>query len=205
MEEKDTTRLEAFSDGVFAIAITLLVLELKVPHLEGEEATNGHLWSRVLSLWPSYFALVTSFFSVLIMWIHHHTLLKLARRTTPRLLFANGILLLMVTLVPFPTEVVSDYLRTPAAQAATLVYSLTFLGIGIGFWWLMVEVCDPRVLSPHASRKIVTNVRKGYRWGPPMYALAAVASAISPWLSLAVCTGLWILWALMTRSVCTAD
>src|ERR1700761_2870287 len=114
--EKETGRLEAFSDGVFAIAITLLVLELKVPHLAtGEEPTSAGLRFSLLRQWPSYLALFTSFFTVLIMWVHHHTIFKLVRKADARLLFANGFLLLLVSVVPFPTAVVAEYLATPAA------------------------------------------------------------------------------------------
>src|SRR5215469_15570694 len=93
--EKNTGRLEAFSDGVFAIAITLLVLELKVPHLPSGalEPTPQALAQSLLAEWPAYFSFVTSFFSILIMWVHHHTLFRLARQTDATLLFANGLLL----------------------------------------------------------------------------------------------------------------
>ena len=89
MADSETTRLEAFSDGVFAIAITLLVLELKVPHLEGVSANSAVLWSQLADLWHDYFALVTSFFTILVMWVHHHNILRMVRRTDSRLLYAN--------------------------------------------------------------------------------------------------------------------
>ena len=79
--EKETGRLEAFSDGVFAIAITLLVLELKVPAIPLSSATSPSLAKALLQLWPSYLALVTSFFTVLIMWMHHHAILRNVHRT----------------------------------------------------------------------------------------------------------------------------
>ncbi len=114
--EKETGRLEAFSDGVFAIAMTLLVLELKVPHAAaGGELSAASLARNLLREWPGYLALVTSFFTVLIMWVHHHILFKLVGRPDAKLLFANGFLLLMVSMVPFPTAVVAEYLATPAA------------------------------------------------------------------------------------------
>src|SRR5579863_1707260 len=117
--EKETGRLEAFSDGVFAIAITLLVLELKVPHAGADgKISASALGASLLHEWPSYLALVTSFFTVLIMWVHHHILFKLVRKADAKLLFANGFLLLLVSVVPFPTAVVAEYLATPAAPAA---------------------------------------------------------------------------------------
>src|SRR6185436_12372826 len=111
--EKENGRLEAFSDGVFAIAMTLLALELKVPHFEssGSHLTAAELASGLLHQWPSYLAFITSFFTVLIMWVHHHLIFRLVRRCDLTLLFANGFLLMLVTVVPFPTAVVADYLR----------------------------------------------------------------------------------------------
>ena len=78
--EKETGRLEAFSDGVFAIAITLLALELKVPHFDAGGNMTARLISGLDGQWPSYFAFLTSFFTVLIMWVHHHASVALRAR-----------------------------------------------------------------------------------------------------------------------------
>ena len=94
-----TARVEAFSDGVFAIAITLLILEIRVPHAGAEHG----LWAGLVALWPSYVAFVLSFFVILIMWVNHHELIRLVRAVGYPFLFANGLLLLTVTFVPFPT------------------------------------------------------------------------------------------------------
>src|SRR5471032_2515142 len=96
-------RVEAFSDGVFAIAITLLVLDLKVPHVDGNRA----LLAALGDAWPVYLAYVTSFATVLIMWINHHVILRCLRSVDHVLPLLNGVLLLFVTLVPYPTSLVS--------------------------------------------------------------------------------------------------
>jgi uncharacterized membrane protein len=95
VEEKETGRIEAFSDGVFAIAVTLPVLELRVPEL-AEEATNGELWSALLDHWPSYLAYLVSFATILIVWVNHHRLFTIIRRSDSRFLFLNGALLLAI-------------------------------------------------------------------------------------------------------------
>ena|ERR1700722_6592852 len=82
--EKETGRLEAFSDGVFAIAITLLALELKVPHFDANGDMTAKLIAGLDGQWPGYFAFITSFFTVLIMWVHHHAIFRLVRRVEPR-------------------------------------------------------------------------------------------------------------------------
>src|SRR5258708_6918603 len=133
--EKETGRLEAFSDGVFAIAITLLALELKVPHLESGDGhlTAGALAAGLASQWPGYFAFLTSFFTVLVMWVHHHAIFRLVLRSDVTLLFANGSLLMLVRGVPPPPAVVAEYLRTPAAPAACTFYAGFFVLIAIAF------------------------------------------------------------------------
>src|SRR3989442_12748190 len=110
------TRVEAFSDGVFAIAITLLILEIRVPHGDHD------LWAGLRALWPSYIAFVMSFVVILIMWLNHHELLRMVRAVNYPFLFANGFLLLTVTFVPFPTAVVAAYLTTPDAKVAAALY-----------------------------------------------------------------------------------
>src|SRR5574341_2641526 len=119
------TRLEAFSDGVFAIAITLLILEIKVPHAE-----HG-LWAGLLALWPSYIAFLMSFIVILIMWVSHHELMRMVERVNYPILFADGLLLLTVTFVPFPTAVLAEHLPTPEARSAVAVYWATFAGNGL--------------------------------------------------------------------------
>ena len=199
--EKETGRLEAFSDGVFAIAITLLALELKVPHFEpsGGHIGPGALAAGLADQWPSYFAFVTSFFTVLIMWVHHHVIFKLVRGTDITLLFANGFLLMLVTLVPFPTAVVAEYLRTPAAPAACTFYAGFFVLISIGFWILLWAAFRKAVLDPDASDAAVEHLRRSYRLGPPVYLAAAIAGPFSPWLAMGICSALWIVWAVTTR------
>lgn len=199
--EKETGRLEAFSDGVFAIAITLLVLELKVPHLasNGKEPTSAALVASLANEWPSYFALVTSFFTVLIMWVHHHRMFRCVRRADATLLFANGLLLLLVTVVPFPTAVVAEYLTTPAAPAACGFYAGIFVLIGVAFYLLLLAALRKSMLTSDASEATLLRLRRSYRLGPPLYLLATVAAPFSPWITMGICTGLWILWAATTR------
>ncbi len=197
--EKETGRLEAFSDGVFAIAITLLALELKVPHFEGGGDMTARVISGLTNQWPSYFAFLTSFFTVLIMWVHHHAIFRLVKGADVTLLFANGFLLMLVTVVPFPTAVVAEYLRTPAAGAASTLYSGFFVLIGIAFMVLLWAAFRPSVVDPDASPATIARLRKSYRLGPPLYLAATVGGLFSPWLAMGICTALWIVWAATTR------
>ncbi len=198
--EKETGRLEAFSDGVFAIAITLLALELKVPHFDANGNMADRLISGLTNQWPSYFAFVTSFFTVLIMWVHHHAIFRLVKGVDVTLLFANGFLLMLVTVVPFPTAVVAEYLRTPAAAAACTFYAGFFVLIGIGLHGAAVGRIPPIGCRPRSeSRNRSQRLRKSYRLGPPLYLAATLAAPFSPWLAMGICTALWIVWAATTR------
>ena len=113
--QKETSRVEAFSDGVFGIALTLLILDIQLPHESAPLAGNRELFAALLKLWPTFLAFVLSFGTVLTMWVNHHELFRHAFRVDRRLLITNGFLLLAVTFVPFPTAVLADYLQ-PAAQ-----------------------------------------------------------------------------------------
>src|SRR5262245_58066326 len=104
-EVKETARIEAFSDGVFAIAITLLVLDMKVPGSKDLPA-DVRLISVLGRQWPTYLAYVTSFLTILIMWVNHHRLFQHIKRTDNPFLMLNGLLLMGVTIVPFPTGLV---------------------------------------------------------------------------------------------------
>lgn len=197
---KDTSRLDAFSDGVFAIAITLLVLDLKIPRLnELASPTSGSLLASLRHEWPDYFAVITSFFSVLIMWVHHHMVFRWVRRTDRLLLFTNGLLLFFVTVVPFPTALVAEYLNTPEAPAATAVYACIFLGISIAFLLMLLAALRPSIVDPAAPLATVRRLRRSYWAGPPLYLLAAIVAPFSPWTGMGICTALWILWAATTR------
>ena len=125
-----TQRLEAFSDGVIAIAITLLVLQIRVPHVE-----NGSLLDALLQQWPSYVAFVISFVVIGIMWVSHHSMFERIVRVDRGLLFVNLALLLGIAFLPFPTALLADYVREGGQNShiAAAIYSGTMVFIGLAF------------------------------------------------------------------------
>src|SRR5262245_11332962 len=127
-----TARLETFSDGVFAIAATLLVLEIGVTVERGQS-----LGSALLDIWPSYLAYVTSFLIIGIIWINHHHTVGLMRRVDRTFLFLNLLLLLVVAFFPFPTRLVAEYLDKPGEHDAALAYALTLFLMAVlyNIWW----------------------------------------------------------------------
>ena len=119
--EKETGRIEAFSDGVFAIALTLLAIDLRAPALE--IVNNVSLMEAVLERWTEYFAFANSFVVVLLMWICHHSIFKFVCKTDTRFMLANGLALFFVAAVSYPTSLLAKYLMTDAASAAAAFYA----------------------------------------------------------------------------------
>jgi uncharacterized membrane protein len=198
---KGTARLEAFSDGVFAIAITLLALNLQVPHVESNSA-KWALASALFHQWPSYVAFVTSFFTVLIMWMNHHAVFKFVHKVNARILFANGILLLITTAVPFVTGLLSEYLNHQEAKIACAVYTGSFVLISVAYNHLWRVVIKDRSLlrediSDHALQKITRN----YSLGVPFYLAAFGASFINIYLAIGICTALWVFWSATVKDL----
>ncbi len=122
LQEKETGRIEAFSDGVFAIALTLLVLDIHVPQALPE---GTRLIDALLAQWPTYVAYLASFATISIMWINHHRLFTLIQRTDHWLFVFNALLLLGVTFVPFPTALLADYIGQPDEHVAAAIFAGT--------------------------------------------------------------------------------
>jgi TMEM175 potassium channel family protein len=132
-------RLEAFSDGVFAIAITLLVLDLAVPPREG--LPDGSLGGALAHQWPSYFAYLVSFLIVGIIWVNHHMVFDKVRLIDRPVLFANLALLVFVSVLPFPTHLMAEYLTAGAdSHIAAAVYSATMFAMGLAFGGLWIVI-----------------------------------------------------------------
>ena len=121
LEKKETARLEAFSDGVFAFAITLLALNLRDPAGSGVSLSQG-----LIDEWPAFFAFVTSFVSVLIMWMNHHNMFNYIRKIDRRLMLMNGVLLLFVVLTVFNTSLVAGHIQQADSNVAATLYAGTF-------------------------------------------------------------------------------
>ncbi|HEY5988843.1 MAG TPA: TMEM175 family protein, partial [Streptosporangiaceae bacterium] len=133
----DSRRAEAFSDGVFAIAITLLVLDLRLP---GPGPAGHSVTYQLLHAWPQYAAYVVSFLTIGIMWMNHHTILAHVARVDRPLLVLNLLLLMGVVAIPFPTSLVADHLRDPGGTAATVTYGLVMIVISFGFAGVWIYV-----------------------------------------------------------------
>ena len=197
-EARETARVEAFSDGVFAVAATLLVLDLKVPH----DVAGGHDLVRALAAqWPAYLAFVTSFAFIGIMWINHHRLFTLIRRSDNLLLIFNGLLLLGVTVVPFVTAIVAEYIPRDGADIAAAVYSGTYTVVAVFFNFLWRHASHRnRLLDRKADPGMIDAITRGYRFGPLLYLVTFVLAFVSVPASLAMNLALAIFFALPSQN-----
>ena len=176
-------RLEAFSDGVFAIAITLLVLEIAVPHLE----EPGELGQAILDLWPSYIAYATSFLTIGIMWINHHSVFRQLGEIDHRFLFLNLGLLMCISFVPFPTTLLADYAWGGDGTSAALAYGITLTITAIFFNLLWrYAAWNRRLVRADADAQEIDGISRAYLPGPFIYGLATVVAFLSPEASAAL-------------------
>lgn len=185
------TRVEFFSDGVFAIAITLLVLEIKVPE-------SGSVATGLLDLWPSYLAYTVSFIVIGAIWINHHAMFNWIARIDHQLLLFNTFHLLFIAFLPFPTAVLAEAFHTGSGRdVATAFYAGTLTIIGVlvnAMWWHAAS--HHELLNEAVSPGLARAIGKRFLVGPAGYGLATILAFVNPWLSIAIFIGLnaYFLW-----------
>lgn len=183
----ETARVEAFSDGVFAIAITLLILEIKIP-----APGTTSLSTQLLRQWPSYVSFVISFAFVGIMWINHHRLFTHIRKCDDMLLILNLLLLLGVTAVPFPTAVLAAHLGQAEERTAVLLYNGTYVFIATCFniLWRYAASQRRHLLATDVDRRSVEHISRQYAFGPALYLICVALTYVSVAASLVLNAGL---------------
>jgi uncharacterized membrane protein len=197
----DRSRLEAFSDGVFAVAITLLALNLTVAG-----PGNGKLIDQLGSHWPSFVAYLISFFTIGIIWVNHHALIRSVKSVDRRLLFFNLVLLLFVVLIPFATGLVAEYLRHSVNGADTRIamalYAAVFVGLSAGFGLIFEwTLHGDRVYQPvPTERRWAARIR--FVGGAGVYVVALVVALFSAYVAFAL-TGLIALYYTLEQTPAT--
>jgi uncharacterized membrane protein len=192
-ESNPNTRLETFCDGVFAIALTLLIIDIKIPASDSIGTTRD-LWLAVRHLGPAIFAFVLSFAIILITWVNHHAVFKLVNKSSAAFIYANGFLLLTVVFMPFPTALMGEYLLTDHAAPAVVIYnSLTAVQ---ALAWILVSGAALRngLTRDDQSTSVMRESRqKGY-FALPIYSLLALIAVWFPLAIAIVTTALWAYW-----------
>ena len=178
----ESSRAEAFSDGVFAIAITLLILAVGVD----QALAKGDLEHQLLHLWPAYIAYAVSFVTVGIMWVNHHAVFRHFARVDRPLLLLNILLLMCISFTPFPTRVVAEHARADAdRKAAALLYGITMTATAICFFAVWIYG-SRRLLRDDADPREVSGITRSYAPGAPTYATATLIALVSPIASLII-------------------
>ena len=184
------SRVETFSDGVFAIIVTLLVLEIKVPHIEQHDSTD-ELIKALIGLLPKFISWIISFFTVCVIWVNHHRLFKIFHVFNHGLFWWNAVLLMWCSFIPFPTAVLGDY---PNNQTAVLLYGIVMMLMALTFSLMRIYVSNKKSLfHPEIDlKKFKTGTIYSVVFGPVLYFAGAMVSLIHPYLSFAIYLGIAI-------------
>jgi uncharacterized membrane protein len=190
VEPAETTRLEAFSDGIFAIAITLLILEVRLP----DNARD--LWAALRALWPSYFGYALSFLIIGIMWANHSHIFRLIRRTDHLLSMLNLLLLMTIAFLPFPTAVLARNVANPETRApATILYSGSILLTAIP-WSLLWRHAETAELVEGPDDEI-RRIRGSFRFGWIPWLITTVLALFAPAWAMAGVVVLTLYWLVL--------
>jgi uncharacterized membrane protein len=179
----NTSRLEAFSDGVFAVAITLLVLQFTVP-----EVASGALLAKVLSQWPQLVTYVATFLTVGVVWVNHHTIFRNLRAVDRTIQFINLVLLMTVVLLPYPTALLGRYLNAGEnGSVAAAYYAVVMTLMAISFQTLVAwALTHPNLLKPEIQGVRPGAVLPRFALGLVIYAVSIGLAFVSTWLVVAL-------------------
>jgi len=192
-QEKETLRIETFSDGVFCIAVTLLSIEIGVEVKGGE--TNKDLLHSLWEKWPICLAYVISFVNVLLAWIGHHGLFKMFRKSDNAVMITNGLLLMLIALVPFPTKTLGLFLQTDALKTAVIFYTGYFVLISLAFrlLWHAASNKKDRLIQSITDKQIKQTTRTE-NIGLICNTVIMGVAFINPWAALALSFVMWVYW-----------
>ncbi|MFI5186432.1 MAG: TMEM175 family protein [Chitinophagales bacterium] len=199
-EEATNSRLETFCDAVFAIALTLLILEIKTPVKENIK-TSGDLWHSLKHLMPSMYAFFLSFAIIIISWVNHHATMKLVNKSTPRFIYANVFLLLTIVIIPFPTALLAEFVFTNAAAPAVVLYCFVLLLTNIGWILITRTALKPKLLAKNEAAKAMIEyiLRQGI-FAFILYSFCTVLAFWFPIVSAIIISLTWLAWLILGLS-----
>ncbi|HEX5002013.1 MAG TPA: TMEM175 family protein [Bacteroidia bacterium] len=194
-ESNPNGRLEGFSDGVFAIAITLLIIDIKLPATVNFDNVFG-FWLALKHITPSILAFLLSFIIIFITWVNHHACLKLLHKSSNSFVYANGFMLLTVVFIPFPTSLLGEYILTDYAAPAVILYNATLAMQAIS--WILFTTAAIKNKLPRDE--VATQVfRENHKFGYFAFGLYTLCALFAIWFPLQVAvftTATWVFWFL---------
>jgi uncharacterized membrane protein len=192
-------RLEAFSDGVFAIAITLLILEIKIPHIDF--ASGETLASALAGQWASYLGYVVSFLMIGIYWVNHHNIFRFYRGTDHFFNLLNLFFLMTISFLPFPTAILSEYIEKPGAErTAVMFYAFGLLlpTIGFALMWFYASG-NYRLIDSRLKPEFIGGMRRKFLISMVINAAVIVLSYWLYWAGLTICILITLIYLLPSR------
>jgi uncharacterized membrane protein len=199
--ENPNYRLETFSDAVFAIALTLLIIEIKIPPVESVH-TNKELWYAFGRDWPSWLAFFVSFITILISWVSHDHIFKLIEKSTNKLIYANALLLLCIVTMPFFTTVLAEYIKTDLAGPAVTLYCGFSILLTISWIATQYATLHPASLyKPHVDLKKVKRIFKYTKLGLVLNIITTLLSFWFPITAFVIIALLYIVWLVIGTSI----
>jgi uncharacterized membrane protein len=191
-----TGRAEAFADGVFAIAATLLILNVG-SNLPATRVHDPHLGTALIRSWPTFAAYGISFFTIGIIWVNHHALMNQIARVDRTFLFITVFFLMTVSFIPFPTRLIADNLLRGEGRIAAMTYGFTLTATAVGFnamWFYAIR--KRRLLRDDADPAVVKGISRSYLMGPWIYLLATAVAIVSPGASFIMFAAFNLFWVL---------
>lgn len=196
-EETSNARLEFFCDAVFAIALTLLILDIKTPVAENIHRPSD-LWHSLKHLLPSVFAFLLSFAIIVISWVNHHATLKLIHKANPHFIYANVFLLLTIVIIPFPTALLAEFVSTAAASPAVVLYCFVLLLTNIGWILITRTALKPKLLAKsEAAKTMIENIFKQSIYAFILYLFCTVLAFWFPLISAIIISLTWLGWLIL--------
>lgn len=197
--EKQTTRLEAFSDGIFGVAITLLAIEIGIK--EYARANNINLWDKIIERWPEYFSYFNSFATVLLIWMGHNKIFKQLRLANHWIILSNGLVLLLVVLFPFPTKTVGTFIGTNAENTAVAFYAVFTGSITVSMLLLNLCILQNKRLLLNQVKSIpwIKGMIKGQVIGILSYAAITFLAFYYSKAAIVLTFFMWVFWAIATK------
>jgi len=191
--EMTTSRLEAFSDGVFAIAITLLIIEIKVP--SHETLKQESLMEYIIRHWPKYFAYVFAFINIGIYWVNHHYLFKFFKRTDHVFNLLNVFFLMTIAFVPYPAGILGEYIVEPEHRKSAISFFIFSMWLP-AFAWLLIWLYashEKRLTDERLSETFTKKLARLFFLSNVLYIISFLISLVNPVAGIAVSLGLTLL------------
>jgi uncharacterized membrane protein len=183
--------MEIFSDGVFAIAATLLIIDVSV------DAPGGELGAELKHSWPQYAAYAVSFLMIGIWWVNHHAYMEVIDRVDRTLLFGTIAFLACIAFLPFPTRLVAEHFRDDGVRAAAITYGLTMTAAAIcatSFWFYAAS--GRRLIAETADQRAISSLSRAVIPGVPINVAATLVALWSPYTALALFASLALFYVL---------